>query len=88
MIKTTQEAELDRINARVKPSWGLFQSFSLAETVHKAVELGWAEKKVQVRAECNKGEFIYTIEPFERDCNCPSLLKYADYAPERSSNED
>lgn len=87
MIRTTQEAEIERINSRAKPTWELFQSFSLAEIVHKAIELGWADKKVQVRAGSLNGEPFYSIEPFEKDCGCSSILRYIDYAPERSSSE-
>ena len=67
-------------NKAQKAKWELFSSTSLVEAVHKARDLGWADKKVQVRAdEDNYGNRTYIVEPFEKDCGCPSMLKYADY---------
>ena len=80
MIKTTGEAEIERVADKRKPFWGLFSSESMAETLHKAKELGWKEKLVQVRAEhLYDDAYTYIIEPFEKDCGCPSMLRYADY---------
>lgn len=68
-----------------KAHWELFKTRNLVEAVHKAKDLGWAEKKVQVKGiqvgVDNEGDEIieYTIEPFERDCSCPNILKYVDY---------
>lgn len=64
-----------------RKAWALFTSNRLVETVHKARDMGWAEKKVQVRAEEDNATGIqtYSIEPFEKECNCPSILKYDDY---------
>lgn len=87
-VKFTSDAEVERVNNSRKVSWELYQTYSLPEVVHKAVEMGWAEKKVQVRAEhINGEEYLYTIEPFERDCSCPSILRYSEYAPERETIE-
>lgn len=64
-----------------RAQWELFRSERLVEAVHKARDMGWSDKKVQVRVEENNatGKQTYIIEPFERDCGCPSMLKFADY---------
>jgi len=79
-VKFTQEAEVDRIAAEKKPSWELFSSSSLVKSLHEARRLGWEQKKVQVRVEILGTDMVnYIVEPFERDCNCPGILKYRDY---------
>lgn len=86
-VKVTGEVEAQRIAQQManrkhplQPnSWELFRSMSLVETLRKANELGWKDKKVQVRAETYVYGTEYAIEPWEKDCNCPSILKYEDY---------
>jgi len=70
----------DRNKAQSR-KWAIFTSYSIVETVHKARDMGWAEKKVQVRAEEDYATGIrtYSIEPFEKECKCPSILIYDDY---------
>jgi hypothetical protein len=78
-VELTSDVEARRINDK-KPTWGLFSSTSLVAAVHKAKELGWKDKKVQVRLEPPiDGIFSYVVEPYERDCNCPNMLKYSDF---------
>jgi len=69
-----------------RTQWEIFKTNSLAEVVHKAQEMGWAEKKVQVRG-IQKGpdKFEYSIEPFEKDCGCSNILKYEDYKREEET---
>lgn len=77
-IKLTSDAERERVaNAHRlrKSKWELLKTFSLVEAVRYARDNGWKEKKVQVRRE---GEEFF-VEPFERDCRCPHILKYSDY---------
>jgi hypothetical protein len=63
-----------------KASYELLTTVSLAEAVHFARDNGWKDKKVQVKAfRMNADEMEYTVEPFEKDCNCPNLLRYEDY---------
>jgi len=58
----------------------MFSSGSLVQTLHKARELGWKEKKVQVRLERLGTDMLeYIVEPFEKDCGCPNMLRYSDY---------
>lgn len=45
----------------------------------KAVELGWKDKKVQVRVEFIDVTAHYHIEPFEKDCKCRHILKYSEH---------
>jgi hypothetical protein len=56
---------------RIKFKWELFSSPDLEETKQKALELGWAENKVQVR---QVGGY-YMIEPFD-NCGCSQIIPY------------
>lgn len=80
-VKFTQDAEVDRVRDGFSsiPSWGLMSSTSLVQALHFARKNGWKEKTVQVRTEMIGTDLTYFVEPFERDCNCPNILKYADY---------
>jgi hypothetical protein len=49
--------------------------------IAKAIKMGWAENKVQVKQEKGFMETWYIIEPYEEGCNCPGLLRYQDFAP-------
>ena len=81
----TQEAEERRQQAIMekrakKPKFELLITPSLVEAVHFARDNGWEDKKVQVKAyRINAEEFDYAVEPWEKDCKCPNLLKYEDY---------
>lgn len=75
-IGFTKDAEKLRIEQqRQLTSWDLGSTTSLVEAVRQARDLGWKDKKVQVRRE----HLTYYIEPFEKDCGCPNILKYEDY---------
>jgi hypothetical protein len=77
--KRRQEAALQR-RAKKSITWELLTTTSLAEATHFAKENGWKKKKVQVRiTQINAEEYEYSVEPFERDCTCPNILKYMDY---------
>lgn len=79
VVEFTSEVEKRRISNR-STTWELFSSGSLVQVLHKARELGWKDKKVQVRVEREAEDaMIYKIEPFEVDCGCPSMLRYEDY---------
>lgn len=83
-VKFTQDAERERVanlaKIRASKSWELLRTVSLVEAVRFARDHGWAEKKVQVKAiPLNDSEVEYHVEPFEKDCRCPNLLRYADY---------
>jgi hypothetical protein len=78
-VEFTKDAEIRRV-LEPKTTWELFSSTSLVQTLHKARSMGWKSKEIQVRAEKIGGErFNYIIEPFERDCECPNILKYGDF---------
>lgn len=63
-----------------RAQWEYMHSENLEEAVTRAVELGWADNKVQVkRYQVTPETVSYYIEPFEEDCSCPNLLKYEDY---------
>jgi len=71
---------LQERSAARRAKWEIFKTDNLIEVIKKAAELGWADKKVQVRGiQTGSVTWEYSIEPFEKDCNCPSILKYADY---------
>jgi len=78
-VKFTQESEIERVNTREIPSWGLMSSTSLVQALHFARNNGWKDKTVQVRTETIGVDLTYFVEPFERDCSCPNILKYSDY---------
>lgn len=79
-VKLTNQAEKERLASRVKPMWGLYSGTSLADVLHRAKDMGWFEGKVQVRAEGTASDVTtFIIEPFEKECGCPSILRYADY---------
>ena len=78
-VELTQDAEIRRLSSRPKKTWALFSSTSLVQTLHKAKDMGWKDKKVQVRLERSKDSYEYFIEPFEKDCSCPNMLRYSDY---------
>lgn len=83
-VQLTSEAEKDRlakaIEQRTKPTWEHFRTLSIVEAVHKARDMGWAEKKVQVRIEQIKSDqFEFIIEPYEEGCGCHGLLKYSNF---------
>lgn len=83
-VKLTQEAENDRVaNAqrlRAAQTWEYLRTTSLVEAVHFARDNGWKNKKVQVKAyPINDMEIEFFVEPYEKNCHCPNLLKYSDY---------
>lgn len=63
-----------------RPTWEILRSYSKEEIIKSALEMGWADNKIQVKQhQINLELWEYVIEPYEEDCGCPSLLKYADY---------
>lgn len=62
-----------------RQAWELFRSPSMVEAVRKARDMGWKDKKVQVRIFQRAEGDEYLIEPYEGECSCPDILKYADY---------
>lgn len=58
-----------------KAKWELLITESEQEATTFAKENGWADKKVQVR----RSGIYFTVEPFEKDCTCPDILKFNDY---------
>lgn len=75
-----QQALLRQIReAGGKVEWELLRTPSLVAAVRRAKEEGWADKRVQVREEKTETGHEYVVEPFEKDCGCPGMLKYEDY---------
>lgn len=85
-IRFTKDVEEERArNAKQehdskKNSYHLYHSTSLVQALHKARDLGWKDKKVQVREErVAEDEYEYYVEPFEKGCGCRGLLRYRDF---------
>lgn len=77
-VLTTGQAEKIRTHQAKKArkaKWELLTTTSESEAIIFAVNNGWKEKAVQIR----KTGPEYTVEPFERDCSCPNILRYEDY---------
>lgn len=61
--------------------WEMDQSFNKDYIFQSALSKGWATNEVQVKMyqttdwKGNVAE-LYTIEPFEEDCQCPNLVPY------------
>lgn len=71
-----------------RPRWEFERSYVKSEIIEKALEMGWSENAVQVKQhQLGPDLWEYYIEPYEADCNCPSLLKYEDYAPDKAEND-
>ena len=60
-------------------SWEYYKTTSYDAAIYKAKELGWKEKRVQIRVEFVDITAHYYIEPPEQECACPHILKYNDH---------
>ena len=56
--------------------WEYYKTNKYEEAIQKAKDMGWANKEVQVRVEFIDYKAVYYVEPWERDCSCPNILKY------------
>lgn len=59
--------------------WEYYTTTKYDDAIYKARELGWESKRVQVRVEFRDYTAHYIIEPWEKDCSCPHILKYDDH---------
>ncbi len=81
-VEFTQNAETKRVERlqKSRTKWALFSSSSMVEALRKARDLGWKEKEVQVRVERQGSDMVeYIVEPYEKDCGCPRILKYDEF---------
>lgn len=77
-VEFTQDAEVRRVQSRV--SWEFLSSLNMVQALRTARDLGWKEKKVQVRVEQKADDVLeYIVEPYEKDCGCKGILRYRDY---------
>lgn len=75
-VQFVQDAEKQRL-AKRKMVWDYFTG-TYDEVITYARGAGWKEKRVQVKsAETETGTYYY-VEPYEEDCQCPSLVPYFD----------
>ena len=60
-----------------RPRWEMAAGTNMQKILKMAYDMQQEGKKVQVRRyeDPMKG-WIYAIEPYERDCNCPGLIKF------------
>lgn len=77
-IALTQQKEKQRVEDR-KKSWELLKTTSIVQALHTARDMGWKDKKVQVRVENENGVETYYVEPYEKGCGCRGILKYRNY---------
>lgn len=66
--------------------WEIVSSTNYDYITRRALELGWAEKKVQLKKYETRDGPQYGVEPFEIDCRCPNLIKYEDYLEGLNAN--
>lgn len=83
-VQFTGQAEKERVEKnqerRAKPKWELLVTTSIVEALHFARDNGWQDKKVQVRfRQTDNSTYEYSVEPWEKDCTCPDILRFADY---------
>lgn len=78
-IQLSSEIEKKNLEEKTKPSWELYSGPSIVEAVRQAKDMGWKQKKVQVRYEEGVNGITYYIEPYEKGCGCRGLLKYRDF---------
>lgn len=71
-----QQAKRDEFRKLTGRKWEYYTSYNYADVIQKAKEMGWKEKAVQVRLEVDGEKVLYLIEPWERDCTCPTMLNY------------
>lgn len=70
----------------MKPTWHILKSTDEAYVREVAMAKGWLEHKVQVRTMRDRGKTWWLIEPFEKDCNCPSIIRPPHNAPQEKIN--
>lgn len=80
-IGFTKDVEKKRVNERAErpTSWEILKTRSMVEALHTAKDMGWKDKKVQVRYEEDEEGEVFYVEPFEKDCGCKGMLKYKAY---------
>lgn len=81
-VELTSEFERRRVAGNkernaTKNKWELYSGTSIVQVLHKAREMGWKERRVQVRYD--QDNELYYIEPYEKGCGCKGMLKYKDF---------
>lgn len=77
-VRFSKDIEQENLE-KDKTKWEHYAGVSLVNALHQAKEMGWKEKKVQVRYEVVDGIETYYVEPYEQGCGCKGMLKYRDY---------
>ena len=82
-VRFTSEVEKERmanLNRMDDRAWEYFKTTSLVKAARAAREMGWKENEVQVKGTQIAEDVVeYSVEPYEKDCGCPGLLKYSDF---------
>lgn len=63
----------------VRKTWEFITTTNIVEALRVARDLGWKDKKVQVRMNKEDEVVEYVVEPYEAGCGCTGLLKYDQY---------
>ena len=59
--------------------WAHYTTTHYESAIKEADKLGWKDKNVQVRVEFIDHTAHYYVEPYEKDCHCPHILKYNEH---------
>ena len=82
-IRFTKDVEKERVEKQKEThynsTWEYYSGTSLVEALHKARDMGWKDKKVQVRHIKSEEGITYFVEPYEQGCGCHGILKYGDF---------
>ena len=69
-----EDARIQKKRELTKPTWEHYTTYDYTEAIDIAKEMGWKDKKVQVKRYAEGGRWRYVIEPYEENCGCPSLI--------------
>lgn len=75
-VRFTSDVEKDNIEKQ-KTLWELHKGTNIVKVLRKARDMGWKDKKIQVRLD--KDTLQYYIEPYEESCGCRGILRYQDF---------
>lgn len=75
-----QQIEDKRVEEKRKltnSTWEYYTTDNYQEAIKTAKDMGWKDKTIQLRVEVIDNKVYYKVEPFERDCSCPNIIKYS-----------
>ena len=79
-VEFTRDVAKRHMEQARKARWEFYAGPSVVEAARTARDMGWADKKVQVRfVKQEDNTVLYYVEPYEKGCGCKGLLKYKDF---------